>query len=124
MSPSRLASLASGAVVFVFLRVAGLAGAPFDLPGRGIAEALLAETEARVQQSPPTSVANPVDIGDANKGLAYAQKVCSACHNVLRTEVLRRTRRLRPSRRSPTRQECPSPPSRFGRERHIRPCPT
>ena len=87
MSPSRMASLASGAAVFVFLRVPGLAAAQFELPGPGIAEALLAETEARVQQPPATPVANPVDVGDADKGLAYAQKVCSDCHNVLRTDA-------------------------------------
>ena len=28
-----------------------------------------------------------VDVGDARKGLVFAQKICSACHNVLRTEA-------------------------------------
>ena len=28
-----------------------------------------------------------VDVGDARKGLAYAQQVCSGCHNVLRTDT-------------------------------------
>ena len=28
-----------------------------------------------------------VDVGDARKGLAYAEKFCSACHNVLATDA-------------------------------------
>jgi mono/diheme cytochrome c family protein len=28
-----------------------------------------------------------VDIGDARKGFAYAQQVCSGCHNVSRTDA-------------------------------------
>lgn len=32
-------------------------------------------------------VADALDTGDASKGLAYAQKTCSTCHNVLRTDA-------------------------------------
>jgi len=32
-------------------------------------------------------IADAVDVGDAPKGLTYAQRVCSGCHNILRTEA-------------------------------------
>jgi tetratricopeptide (TPR) repeat protein len=38
-------------------------------------------------ESPRIPVTDAVDIGDASKGLTYAQKICSGCHNVLRTEA-------------------------------------
>jgi mono/diheme cytochrome c family protein len=53
MSPSRLASLATGAAVLAFMGVHRLAA----------------------------------DSRDADKGLAYAERVCSDCHNVLRTDA-------------------------------------
>lgn len=173
MSPSRISSLATGAFVFVFLGVRGLAAAQVGLSGPGTAETLLTDSEARVEQgtalvektcSPCRSVAvagdnnkkappfrglyaqhprfslreppvpgipaphekkkdftlseveihshvahsnSPIktadrwqtsktrtpaviliaDVGDAQKGLVYAQQVCSACHNVLRTDA-------------------------------------
>jgi len=87
MFPARMVSFATGAAVLVFLRVPGLASAQLDLVSPSIAEALLVDTKARVQQPSVTPVANPVDIGDADKGLAYARKVCSDCHNVLRTDA-------------------------------------
>jgi hypothetical protein len=166
MSPSRITSLATGAFVFVFLGVRGLAAAQFSLSGQGMAEALLTGAEARVEQgSPSRSVGVAVDsnaknippfggpraqppsfalreplvrgiaasheeklrltlskvethsivaysnspiktgdrwptsktrtpavtliadVGDAGKGLAYAQQVCSGCHHVLRTDA-------------------------------------
>jgi tetratricopeptide (TPR) repeat protein len=34
-----------------------------------------------------TPISDDQDIGDARKGLSYAQKVCATCHNVLRTEA-------------------------------------
>jgi mono/diheme cytochrome c family protein len=39
-----------------------------------------------VKAQPKIPIVDAVDIGDARKGLSYAQKICSACHNVLRTE--------------------------------------
>lgn len=33
-----------------------------------------------------TPISDEQDIGDADKGLAYARKVCASCHNVLRRE--------------------------------------
>jgi mono/diheme cytochrome c family protein len=32
-------------------------------------------------------VADAVDIGDARRGFAYAEKNCSDCHNILRTDA-------------------------------------
>jgi mono/diheme cytochrome c family protein len=32
-------------------------------------------------------VAPAADIGDADRGLAYAQKICAECHNVLRSDA-------------------------------------
>jgi tetratricopeptide (TPR) repeat protein len=34
-----------------------------------------------------TSVAGPGDVGDTRRGLAYAQKTCAVCHNVLRSDA-------------------------------------
>jgi mono/diheme cytochrome c family protein len=51
------------------------------------AESPKARREARVAEA--------VDIGDPAKGLAYAQRVCSGCHNVLRRD------RASPNRRAP-----------------------
>jgi mono/diheme cytochrome c family protein len=34
-----------------------------------------------------TFVAEAVDIGDADRGLAYAQKICAECHNVQRSDA-------------------------------------
>ena len=33
-----------------------------------------------------TPIAEAVDIGDARKGLAYAQSVCATCHNISRSD--------------------------------------
>jgi tetratricopeptide (TPR) repeat protein len=41
-------------------------------------------------------VAEAVDIGDPAKGLAYAQRVCSGCHNVLRRDDASPNRRAPP----------------------------
>jgi Flp pilus assembly protein TadD len=35
---------------------------------------------------PIIPLSDAADIGDAHKGLTYAQKICSGCHNVMRTE--------------------------------------
>lgn len=35
-----------------------------------------------------TPAAEAVDIGDAHRGLAYAQKICAECHNVLRSDAV------------------------------------
>ena len=43
-----------------------------------------------------TPIADAEDIGDAGKGLAYAQKVCAGCHNVLRTEAASPNRQAPP----------------------------
>jgi mono/diheme cytochrome c family protein len=166
MFPFNMSSLATVAVAFAFLGVAGLAAAsPFNLSSPGKTPALLAGAEARRAQDrvvenscrtcrsgavdcscgnkkaplqraqapsfapfkPPSCgsdaahdeklrftharfaiggvVANsnkpatpenrwtktpPVtlvaEVGDAQKGLSYAQQVCSVCHNVLRTD--------------------------------------
>jgi tetratricopeptide (TPR) repeat protein len=43
------------------------------------------KTTANAQRT--TSIADAVDVGDARRGLAYALKICSACHNVLGTEA-------------------------------------
>jgi len=82
-----MAWLPIGVGVLVFLQVPGLTAGQFDLSGRRIAEKPLAEIEVRLQQTPVTPVADPVEIGNAEKGLAYAQKVCSDCHNVLRSDA-------------------------------------
>lgn len=44
-------------------------------------------------------IADPVDIGDARKGLAYAQKVCSGCHNVTRNDATSPHRQAPPFRK-------------------------
>ena len=41
----------------------------------------------RTKAKPVVPIADAEDIGDARKGLTYAQKVCSGCHNVLRTDA-------------------------------------
>jgi tetratricopeptide (TPR) repeat protein len=43
----------------------------------------------------PRPIADGQDLGDADRGLAYARKACAACHNVLRTE------RPSPNRQAP-----------------------
>ena len=48
----------------------------------------------RVKRATPIS--DDQDIGDARKGLSYAQRVCATCHNVLRTEA------ASPNSRAPT----------------------
>jgi mono/diheme cytochrome c family protein len=65
MSPSRITSLVTGAVVFVFLGVGGLAAAQFGLTGPGMAEALRTDTETRVEQ-----------------GRALVEKTCRPCRSV------------------------------------------
>jgi tetratricopeptide (TPR) repeat protein len=44
-----------------------------------------AETKPAARSARPAAEA--IDIGDARKGLDYAQKLCAACHNVLATEA-------------------------------------
>lgn len=46
----------------------------------------------------PVPISDAQDIGDAGKGLAYARKVCSGCHNVLRVEAPSRHRQAPPFR--------------------------
>jgi hypothetical protein len=65
MSPLKIAWLATGAVVFVFLGVRGLAAAQFGLSGPGTAEAPLTDGGARVQQ-----------------GSALAERNCNLCRAV------------------------------------------
>ena len=43
---------------------------------------LSAIKNAEPKSKTPMLTTDPMDIGDARKGLDYAQKVCSACHNV------------------------------------------
>ena len=43
--------------------------------------------KANTKSPPAVPMADVVEFGDPRKGLAYAQKVCSACHNVLRTDA-------------------------------------
>jgi tetratricopeptide (TPR) repeat protein len=43
-----------------------------------------------------TPVADGQDVGDARKGLAYAQRVCAGCHNVLRSEATSDNRQAPP----------------------------
>jgi tetratricopeptide (TPR) repeat protein len=45
----------------------------------------IARTDAK---SPPAApIPDAVEFGDPRKGLAYAQEICSTCHNVLRTDA-------------------------------------
>ena len=39
------------------------------------------------KRKPVVPFSDAADIGDARKGLTYAQNICSGCHNVLRTEA-------------------------------------
>ena len=41
----------------------------------------------RTKAKPVVPIADAEDTGDARKGLSYAQKVCSRCHNVLRSDA-------------------------------------
>src|SRR5262249_21135533 len=45
----------------------------------------VAKTNAKTP--PATLIADAVEIGDPRKGLGYAQKICSTCHNELRTDA-------------------------------------
>jgi mono/diheme cytochrome c family protein len=49
------------------------------------AGALRADIVADCKAAAP--ITNVVEVGDAAQGLAYAEKTCSGCHNVLRTEA-------------------------------------
>jgi mono/diheme cytochrome c family protein len=42
-----------------------------------------AQTKSAARSASPAAEA--IDIGDARKGLDYAQKICAVCHNVLAT---------------------------------------
>jgi cytochrome c len=39
-------------------------------------------TNSKTKAQRPVPISDAVDVGDAQKGLAYAQMICSACHNV------------------------------------------
>ena len=52
-----------------------------------------AKTKARVP------IADVEDIGDTRKGLAYAQRICSACHNVLRSDAASPNKQAPPFRK-------------------------
>jgi tetratricopeptide (TPR) repeat protein len=59
--------------------------------------------------SPPRTktvvpIADAVDTGDARKGLIYAQRICSRCHNVLRSDA------ASPNSRAPTFKEVANTP--------------
>jgi tetratricopeptide (TPR) repeat protein len=41
-------------------------------------------TKTKAKAPPEAPVAEAIDVGDAREGLAYAQRVCATCHNVLR----------------------------------------
>ena len=43
--------------------------------------------KSNAKTPPAAPIADAVEVGDPRKGLAYAQKICSVCHNVLRTEA-------------------------------------
>jgi hypothetical protein len=45
---------------------------------------------------PITPITRIADAGDAQKGLAYAQQICSACHNVLKTDAASPNRQAPP----------------------------
>ena len=53
----------------------------------------------RTKAKPVVPIADAEDIGDARKGLAYAQKVCSSCHNVLRAEAASPNKQAPPFRK-------------------------
>ena len=59
-----------------------------------------AKREARVA----IPISDTQDIGDAEKGLSYARKVCSTCHNVLRSEG------PSPNRRAPSFKQIANTP--------------
>ena len=59
-------------------------------------------TKTKIQHA--TSMVGVVDTGNAGKGLAFAQSVCSSCHNVLRTED------LSPNNEAPTFKEIANTP--------------
>ena len=44
-------------------------------------------------------IADAEDIGDARKGLTYAQEVCSGCHNILKTEAASPNKQAPPFRK-------------------------
>ena len=65
----------------------------FALPGPEI-DTIVAyiNSLAAAKAGPPSAkthipIADAVDIGDAGKGLKYAQRICSQCHNVLRSDA-------------------------------------
>jgi mono/diheme cytochrome c family protein len=45
----------------------------------------IAKTDAKTLPAAP--IPDAVEFGDPRKGLAYAQEICSTCHNVLRTDA-------------------------------------
>jgi mono/diheme cytochrome c family protein len=48
---------------------------------QGIGDEYFKQSAAQPKTNAP-SISNAVDIGDARRGLKYAQRVCSECHNV------------------------------------------
>jgi mono/diheme cytochrome c family protein len=51
---------------------------------------------AKARTPPVAPIADAVDIGDARKGLAYARRICSSCHNVLSTDAASPNKRAPP----------------------------
>jgi len=64
--------------------------------GTGAAQGDALSAPRFVTTRPTVLIADPVDVGDARRGLAYAQKTCSGCHNVLRTEAASPIRQATP----------------------------
>jgi tetratricopeptide (TPR) repeat protein len=56
----------------------------------------LSATKAAPKAKGVTPIAEAVDIGDARKGLAYAQRVCATCHNISRGDEDSPNRRAPP----------------------------
>jgi tetratricopeptide (TPR) repeat protein len=54
------------------------------------------KASTKAKTPPAVSITDALDIGDARKGLAYAQRICSACHNVLRTDAASPNRQAPP----------------------------
>jgi len=53
--------------------------------GEQLVGGIAAPYEEKLRFTPAVTLI--VEVGDTGKGLAYAQQVCSGCHNVLRTDA-------------------------------------
>jgi mono/diheme cytochrome c family protein len=55
--------------------------------------------QTKIKPEGAAVVVEVVDVGDASKGLNFAQNICSACHNVLWTETPSPNERAPPFKR-------------------------